>query len=331
MRPQRWLAAGALLVGASTAACSLLFDTDDQCSTTQDCVGRGAAFAATQCVSNVCVSAVAPVDASTIDAHDAAPEAEAAPPDPFACGLLPPPDPDYTHPVTADIRYIDFSSGMPATQVDVRLCASTDALCTNARTTIHATDAGGDAGGSGIDGGADGGVGWIAPASDGRIIGTVERGFEGFFELRSSVYAPTLRFTSPPLREDVTLFDQILLRPAEIAFLADIATGRKNSYDATTRGLVFTLVRDCNQQPLSNVRFETTSTDPDQFAFYIVNTAPSVEEKKTDATGRGGYANIPPGLHTFTAFFADTGKRIGSTRALVRVGTNTTVSILPSP
>ncbi len=336
LRPRRWVAtlAFAIAVPATVASCSVLFSTNDQCVTDQDCTGRGAAFEGTQCVANVCVKTTQVLDAGGVDAKaDVAKEAEAGPADPFACGLLPPPDPDFTKPVQATIRYIDFSSGKPATRIDVRLCASTDPLCTNARTTIRVTDAGTDAAsGSGVDAGdAGGGSGWIVPADDGTIVATVERGFEGFFEVRSSVYAPTLRFTSPPLRNDVTAFDQILLRGAEIAFLADQATGRSGSYDPTTRGLVFTLARDCNQQPLANVRFTTTSADPMQFGFYIVNTSPSITETKTDGTGRGGFANLPPGLHTFTAEFADTGKRIGSTRALVRAGTNTTVSILPTP
>ena len=329
----RWLAALAFVGAGTSAACSLLFDTDAQCTTTSDCLGRGAAFASTQCVDNLCVSPIAPGSDAMADSNAAVDAADAADsaPDPFACGLLAPPDPDPTNPVTMTLTTEDFTVGAPAFAVDVRLCAETDALCTNPRTTLGPTDAGGGGTGSGFEAGAEGGTGWVYPAKDGTIVATVETGFEGFFEIRSFSYFPTIRFTSPPLRNKTNDLDEIMLRPAEIQFFADQAAGHSNAYDAQNKGLVFTLVRDCNQNPLAGVSFSTTSEDPAQFAFYIVNTTPSTQETKTDATGRGGFANVPPGLATFTAYFAATGVKIGATRALIRAGYNTTLSILPSP
>ena len=66
--------------------------------------------------------------------------------------------------------------------------------------------------------------------------------------------------------------------------------------------------------------------------FYIIGSTPEIgADKKTDAFGRGGFINVPGGFHTFTAEWADTKKRIGSTRVFVRNGAATTVAVLPSP
>lgn len=53
---RRW--APWLVVASTAAGCSLLYDLDaSQCSTTADCRAKGEAFAETQCVASVCVSA----------------------------------------------------------------------------------------------------------------------------------------------------------------------------------------------------------------------------------------------------------------------------------
>jgi hypothetical protein len=310
------IAVGACFSAASAVSCSMLLSTGNQCNTTGDCLARGAEFRQTQCSeAKVCVTDVQ-------DASDGASRQDGGAEDPFACGTLPPQSEDFTKSVAVTMHYIDTSG--PATLIDARLCAAKDPLCTNAR-PLRATDAGRDASGSGLDGGA--GERWVAPGNDGVLLATVEKGFEGFFEVRTKEYAPALRFTSPPLRNSTNNFEQTLLRPFEISTLASLV-GR--NYDASTRGLVFVFARDCNQQPLANMRFTTSTEDPTQFGFYIVNSTPSITDGKTDGTGRGGFANMKEGLHTFTAEFADTGKRLGSARALVRVGTNTTISILPS-
>lgn len=328
-RPRGWLAAFALIGAGSSAACSLLFDTDDQCTSDSDCTGRGAAFAGTTCVQSVCVTSSIPNDASNdtnnspVDASDAS-DASA-----FACQSLPPPDPDSTHPVGATLSTIDFSAGGPADLLDVRLCAVTDPSCVNPRTSL-ATTPGVDAGrGSGLDASLEGG--WIVPGADGIVQATVERGFEGFFDIRSSQYFPTTRFTSPPLRNDENLLDEIMLRPGEISLFVSILKGDAAAYDQVNRALVFTLVRDCNGNPIPNVSFSTDAFDVDVFPFYVINTLPSTSATKTDATGRGGFANVKPGLAKFTAKFADTMQYIGSTQVLVTAGHNVTLTILPSP
>lgn len=306
----------------ATVACSVLFSTSkEQCSTDGDCQARGGRFANTRCsLANVCVS-------SEPELPDSGPTDGAPPPidaasDPLGCANVPLPNPDPSKQVELTIRYVDFSSGAAPVGLGARLCAATDPTCANPRATVQ--------GDGPFDAGPEAGKGFVT-TKEGVVTSNVELGFEGFFEVRSSAYAPTIRYSSPPLRNAKNDLDQIILRQSEIDFLSDLALGKANSYDAVGHGLVFLLANDCNRNSLGGVSFSTTATDPLMKLFYVINTSPSITETKTDALGRAGYVNMPPGLHTFTATFADTGKRIGSVRVLVRAGTATTVAVLPSP
>lgn len=307
------------LVAIATGACSVLFSTGkEQCETNDDC--RAVTGFETCSADKVCVaSAVTSPDASA-SPTDAGADAAA---DPFACGKEPLPQPDPNRKVDLSIRYTDFTNGLPPSNVGVRLCAQTDSLCNNPRNTLE--------GAGDFDAGPEGGTGFVAPTDAGLLTAKVEYGFEGFFEVKSGgQFAPTYRFTSPPLKTSTT-FEQLVLRPAEVSYLADVALGKQNAYESVGHGLVFLFARDCNQKPLAGVTFTTTATDPIQQLFFIINTTPSIVDKGTDGLGRGGFINVPPGLHTFTAEFAATKQRIGSVRILVRAGAATTVAILPSP
>lgn len=315
----RLIATASLAVG--TGACSLLFaPSEDQCSADRDCTARGASFASTRCSSdNVCVvSDITRGDGSSEAAVDATV-------DPFACANLPAPSPDPSKQVDVSIRYTDFSTGMAPENTLVRVCAATDPNCANARATLQGDGAG--------DAGPEGGAGWVKTRADGTVSGKVELGFEGFFEVRAVQYPPSFRTVSPALRDPTNEFESLLLRPAEIKFLADEAVGKPGAYDSIGHGLVFVFARDCNHQPIAGASFTTTATDPALVPFYIINSSPSITDTKSDSLGRGGYINAPPGIHTFSAFLGDGEKktRIGSGRALIRAGANTTVVVEPSP
>lgn len=308
-----------------SSACSLLFATDkEQCKSDDECRARGAGFENAVCNTqdSVCVPG-APVDAAP-QADSALPDAADAAVDPFACANLPPLNPDPSHKVDLSIQYLDYTNGIPPTNVAVRLCANTDNQCTNPR-AIEGSDAG-------VDAGPDAGPNFAAPNAEGFITAKVELGFDGFFEVQSTGYAPTFRYTGV-LRDPKTEFLQLMLRPQEIEYIAETALGvPNNAYDAVNHGLVFVFARDCRYEPLSGVRFTTSATDAKLVPFYLIGSTPEIgANKQTDPLGRGGFINMPPGFHTFTAEWADTGKRIGSVRILVRAGAATSVGIIPSP
>jgi hypothetical protein len=310
------------LVALGAGACSVLFAPDtDQCAKDSDCAARGAGFESMRCsADSVCVS-------SDVVRADAGPDVDAAADsavDPFACANLPAPSPDPSKQLDMTLRYTDFSTGAPPQNTLVRLCANTDPTCANARATLVGDGPG--------DAGPEGGTGWIKTKVDGTVASKVELGFEGFFEAKAPQYPPTFRSTSPALRNPKNEFEQLLLRPAEIKFLADEMLKKPGSYQSGTHGLVFVFARDCNQQPIAGATFTTSAVDPIMQLFYVINSAPSITDTKSDSLGRGGFLNAPPGIHTFSAFMGegDKKKRIGSARMLVRAGANTTIAVAPS-
>ncbi len=307
-----------LLSANAVVACSLLYPADaEPCAVDGDCARRGAAFAGFTCAANLCV---APSDA-TVDAGTDADAGE----DPFACGKLPPVNSDPTKPVDLGMTFIDFSGGQAAQGIEARICANTDPTCASPRTKSGNPPSTLDAGVN--DAGVGGGTGWFFPTADGLVQASVETGFEGFFEVRGGGFVPTIRYISPPLRKSSTDGLQIMLRGSDVSLLTILATGR--SYDPA-KGLVFTVVSDCNGNALPNIKFTASVSDPEMVGFYIYNTSPTTSETKTEASGRGGYVNVPPGFVDFTAAYADTGKVLGTTRAIIRGGYATTVTLRPT-
>jgi hypothetical protein len=311
------------LVAGGSGACSLLFATSkDQCATDGDCTSRGAGFESMRCsADNACI----PSDVVRGDGGDGAVDAAVdSAIDPFACANLPAPSPDPSKQIDMSMRYTDFSTGAPPENTLARLCAATDPNCENARASLTGDGPG--------DAGPEGGKGWVKVRADGTVTTKIELGFEGFFEARAVQYPPTFRSTSPALRNPKNEFDQLLLRPAEIKFLADDLLGKPNSYESTGHGLVFVFARDCNQNPIPGATFTTSATDPLMLLFYVINSAPSITDTKSDSLGRGGFLNAPPGIHTFNAFVGegDKKKKIGSGRVLVRAGAATTIAVAPS-
>jgi hypothetical protein len=297
-------------------ACSVLFSTSGgQCAVDGDCTARGAAFATMHCsADSVCVpggdaALDAPVDAQI---------------DPYACANLPAASPDPSKQLDLKMTYTDFSTGAPPTNTLARLCASTDLNCDNPRSSLEGAGSG--------DAGPEGGTGWVTVKVDGTVQSKIEFGFEGFFEVRAPQYPPTFRSTSPALRNPTNDLEQLLLRPAEIKFLSDTLFGRPGSYDNIGHGLVFVFARDCEGQPIAGVSFTTNAEDPKMQLFYIINSSPSIQDTKTDSLGRGGFVNVPPGLHAFSAFLGDgpDKKLIGTARVFVRAGAATTIAVTPS-
>ncbi|CAN5912705.1 hypothetical protein BH11MYX4_BH11MYX4_57570 [soil metagenome] len=307
------------LVALALGGCSLLFPTTkEQCSGDGDCQARGAAFESTHCSpQNVCVPSEQVVrDAAAGDAAEGGP---------FACANLPAPSPDPSRPVDLSIRYTDFSSGAPPTVVSARLCAATDPNCLNPRRSVE--------GAGPADAGPEGGDGWVVPKADGSLSAKVEFGFEGFFQAGGPGYETIYRSTSPALRKPTTVIDQLLLRSADVKFLADEALKMPNAFESVGHGLVFVFAEDCDGHPMESVSFTTSAVDPLMKLFYVINSAPSVEDTKTDSLGRGGFVNVPPGIHTFHGFVGQGAnqRRFGSTRMLIRPGVGTVLVVAPSP
>lgn len=309
---------GTGVLAVASGACSLIYSTSkDQCATDDDCHARGAGFEALICSESVCVTPPGPASDAAVDALIA----DAADTDgPFSCALLPPPIPDPNRPLDVLMRFTDFTAGAPVTNANVRLCGVADPACGKPRELV----------GSGPgDAGDEAGAGWVMPTDAGHVTAKVEYGFDGFFEVLSPQYAPTYRFTAPPLRAPATTFDQLVFTTPEVRYIAELTFGQGAL--SPEHGLVFVFARDCFQNPVGGASFRTTALDPLLKPFVIINSTPSADEANSDGAGRGGFLNVPEGIHTFIAFYENGTKKLGSARAFVRKGSVTTVGIAPSP
>ena len=309
-----WVA-GFGLIALGTAACSLLFATnEEQCSTDGDCQARGAKFAGSYCsAAKVCVPLV-DSDASDLDAGADADN-------PFFCADNPSQAPDPSRQVELSLRFLDYSEGKAPKGGMARLCGASDPPCKNPRIPNEEP----------ADAGEEAGSGWVYLNDAGAVTAQVELGFEGFYQFQGPGYPPNYRSTSPPLWRPVNKHDQVLLLTDEINYFADTALGKPGSYDSSNYGLVLIFVRDCNMKTLAGVTFSTSAESDALRLFYIINSSPSLTDTKTDPLGRAGFVNVPPGIHTFYAKWADTGKHLGSARLLVRAGAVTTIALEPSP
>lgn len=288
---------------AFASACSVALAVDEhQCERDADCKARGSAFKNTHCSEQfVCVK-----NKKTNTNTDDDPR--------FACANDEPASIDTSREVGVEIRFADSATGSAPSDLAVRLCATTDPNCEAPRSTLSGET-------------SDEGDGYVKLSADGALTGTVEYGFEGFFETTGGGYDKTLRYTSPPLSDD-SVFDQILLKSSTIDEFAGLLG---SEFKRDTHGLVFVLAHDCERAALSGVRFTVDNEDDSTVPFYVINTAPSTTADKTDALGRAGFLNVPPGITLFTAEWADTGEPIGSASVVVRAGAVTTVAVLPSP
>ncbi len=309
------MATGALAV--ASGACSLIYSTSkDQCATDDDCRARGAGFETLICSESACITPPGPI----ADVGNDAPIGDAGEDGPFSCALWPPPIPDPSRQIDVLMRFTDFTAGAPVTNASVRLCGVADPTCGKPR-DLQADGP--------SDAGPEAGAGWVVPTDAGQVTAKVEYGFDGFFEVLSPAYAPTYRFTAPPLRAASTTFDQLVFTTGEVRFIAELTFGQGAL--SPEHGLVFVFARDCFQNPVGGASFRTTALDPLLKPFVIINSTPSADETNSDGAGRGGFLNVPEGIHTFIAFFENGTKKLGSARAFVRKGAVTTVGIAPSP
>ncbi len=225
--------------------------------------------------------------------------------DPLACGgTLPGPKPPGQLDLT--LRYQSFATGQPPAEVAFSLCNGVDPRCVSPLATV-------------VD------------KAKGIVSAKVDYEFDGYFGMTpGSAFVPTYHFTSQPLRASTAL-EQTLVRLTELNFVIDTAVNMRNFYESAEHGVVFINARDCNRKPLGGVGLTTTAVDPLQRL--LVRNSDGTLSVASSAVGELGavYVNVPTGLHTFTAEFAATKKRLGSTRILVRAGAVSWVDILPSP
>ncbi|HVR61862.1 MAG TPA: hypothetical protein VMU50_08175 [Polyangia bacterium] len=160
----------------------------------------------------------------------------------------------------------------------------------------------------------------VRPDAAGHATFTVEGGFDGYVEadpaptLKQPVYVPTLIFISLPLVDDTMNPPTLLISIADLAALAPQAGG---TIDSTLGGIIYRAA-DCTHTPAPGIVAALDHDGPDTKHFFFVHGLPTQTANSTDASGLGGFINVPVGVRSVTGKRAADDQFIATFSVLVR-------------
>jgi hypothetical protein len=229
-----------------------------------------------------------------------------APSGPFACLASPPalPVADGST-LNITMTFVDEVTFTPYGAVSVRPCPKLDVTCAKPLSAA------------------------VTSGNDGVASLTLPKAFDGYLEINSSKTMPALWYFSP-LPTTERNYNVGLLTPASFQTIAQ-AAGATIDPNA---GHSFNIALDCTENYgtyAKGVSFTADQHTGGTRLFYLINGLPSTSADQTDASGIGGFANLPPGIVTVTASVAATGQRSGSVSGLIRAGVITYAPIAPNP
>lgn len=300
--------AGAVLGGA----CTFLVPTElDQCSTDGDCAKLGAAWSGAVCQRGTCVKPAATsagdggLDApNTSDASDAD---DAIPSGPWGCvGHVTWPLDTTGENRSMRNRIVDVSEKAVA-GVKLQGCGKLDPTCSKPIGVAATTDTGG------------------------LFTLTLPRGFDGFVRATAPTPLMPAMIYGPPLYEDVDA-PKVAGEPLHAVAEGDIAA-LLSIVDATvdtTTGHLFVQSQDCEGKQAAGVTLAISLKGPNTKGYYYAGGLPNTDALTTDASGLGGFVNVPPGNVTVTARNA-LGQLFGTRTLIVKQGTVTYLTNVPSP
>jgi len=285
------------------AGCSVIVDANrPQCSTDADCTNRGAEFAGSVCTAGVCqgTSAAGGAGGAASDPSD-----PLSPQNPrWACAAEPPAT-SSGYKLTMHLTdAINSAKVLP--DVTALLCRKLDVDCENP-------------------------VGAMATSDEtGLITMQVEKGFDGFVQLKSPKIAPSMYFLTPPASGDLELPMVPLASPLAAGSIVLQAGG--NTWAKDTSGIVLLTAFDCTGKAAGGINFSIGGApDPKTFIFYLVDSLPTTNVSLTDDTGYGGLVNVPEGVTTVSALLGGpSGHKISKISILVRAGYVSYSSVTPN-
>jgi len=219
------------------------------------------------------------------------------------------------------VEPIDIVSAKPFPGLAVQACPAGDGPCANpvATATTDATTG-------------------IATLS----VPSGQEGFTGFWQAQPTGDVPNLLFSNIPIRNDVQVDGRQQWSAGEVL----VALGSGGVQWDSTKGIVGFQIHDCNSSFLhqdttpspggprvvgQGVSVSISSTAPGIVAGYFLGDTLSTTATQTDASGQGGFVNVPEGWVTFTAKLAATGQTIGTASVYSKAGALTGTVLAPSP
>lgn len=151
----------------------------------------------------------------------------------------------------------------------------------------------------------------------------VEANFSGYVSLSAEGIVPTLYFFNPPIASNLEVPSLSLSTPqSRTALLGQLGAD-------TTRGDLLFNVVDCDGKPASGVTFTLSPADTGSIPFYLSSGLPTRNATATDATGYGGFVNVPAGTVTIRALDAKSQRVIQTLTVVVRDGAATWSKVVP--
>lgn len=307
---------------AALAACQLFVNSDVyQCTTDADCTSRFPEQTGVSCsVDRVCVVADAATDANPPpDTGTDAGGQDADTDGPFSCANDPPPEPKPGVTVNYTRFFQDVAAGTALLDIGIEVCALFDVTCSAPRKE-------------------DGGI-IVVPDDAGKVTVTVEYGFNGLLQVTDlfdagdggpKVVTPALIQVTPPVVQPDTVGPPALMvSPSVFDSVANTVFGGGTA--DPTLAHVFFRTNDCHQQPLKDITVAAGTTGPKTTkVFYFDGLVPDTTFTATDATGKGGILNLPPGTNTLTAYFPNSQVMGKVSNVQLRAGFITYVIITPT-
>jgi hypothetical protein len=207
--------------------------------------------------------------------------------------------------VSVTVTVMDVLALKPPEGMQVRICAKLDVDCQSP---------------------ADGTVSFDA---QGRVVATVNSGFEGYLEITAPTITPALFFVVRPVLQDTVV--QNVLPVVSPQGFESIAGALRTTLDLVDYGHTYALASDCNDAPAAGVRLEIDRQTATTTRYYMINNAPLGTASATDASGSGGFLNLQTGFTKITGYVSATGARIGEASFIVRAGAVSYPRVLPTP
>ena len=209
--------------------------------------------------------------------------------------------------VTLEVPVIDVINGGFPRDLQVRACSKLDVQCLSPLASAA------------VD----------VSSSPGHLKVTLDSGFDGYLELTGPTITPALFFVIKPLWEDTAL--TVPLRVVSAEGFQGIAQAIGTTLDLTSSGHVYALASDCSEAAAAGVRFEIDKKSAQTAGYYMINGTPVSTSPATDASGAGGFLNLPTGFVKLTGYVSNTGARIGEAGFVIRAGAVSYPRLIPTP
>ncbi len=159
---------------------------------------------------------------------------------------------------------------------------------------------------------------------DGRVtFDSVEAAFSGYVSLSAEGIVPTLYFFNPPVDSDLDV-PALSLSTSQSrgALLGQLGAD-------TALGDVLLNSFDCAGKPASGISYTLSPSGSGAIPFYLSSGLPTRNAATTDATGYGGFVNVPAGTVTIKATEMKSGRNIQTLTLVVRPGASTWSKVIP--